>query len=418
MQLNNTQSPHFNIVFEESSKLNRRIFFSFLLFEIYVLMVVASTSDLQLLVPNSKVNLPLINFQIPLFGFYIVAPVFMVALHFHLLFNLSQHALLFSLGNREPNSFIGGLLVYPFLFNFLSKFHEKQVNYRLLRFILFMTLYFFPAGLILSIQWKFSKYHSLPMTLWHFFLVIIDTLLIAFYWPSINEQKLTDKAPEKWSDFWDLCLSPLLRSLGKLVLVITPFILVIAVIFISYNLIIHWIFNPMNVLDLDLGIVINLRIWEHQRLVTWVLPIIISSSILVSYFLVLILRLRKILSSGFMKNVWMIFYETILFVPLWIILKFLIKCSTAPYSLLECIKSEFRGKSLSTLVGKDLNLSAVFPTVVIASSCMNLLIVALIVSKLFIDIYAPIDLIGYDINPSLRIPEQTLVSERPSDTII
>ncbi len=52
---------------DDSSRLNRRLFLVFLVFEVYMLIVVGNTSDIQLLVPASKVRLPIANIDIPLF---------------------------------------------------------------------------------------------------------------------------------------------------------------------------------------------------------------------------------------------------------------------------------------------------------------------------------------------------------------
>ncbi len=75
-----------------SSGKNQNIFFTFLIFEIYMMLIVAGTTDMQLLMPESKISLPLINFGIPLFGFYVVAPLFMIAIH--LILNVLEHVYL------------------------------------------------------------------------------------------------------------------------------------------------------------------------------------------------------------------------------------------------------------------------------------------------------------------------------------
>jgi len=52
-----------------SSEVNRKLLMTFLIFEVYMLVVVGSTNDLDLLVPNSKVHLPLLGINLPLFDF-------------------------------------------------------------------------------------------------------------------------------------------------------------------------------------------------------------------------------------------------------------------------------------------------------------------------------------------------------------
>lgn len=59
---------------KESSSHNGRLLVSFLLFVVYFLITVGGVTDYTLLVPDSTVKLPLLNVELPLFGFFIVAP--------------------------------------------------------------------------------------------------------------------------------------------------------------------------------------------------------------------------------------------------------------------------------------------------------------------------------------------------------
>ncbi len=58
--------------------------FTFVTFLVYFALIIASTTDKQLLL-ISPVNLPLLNVQLPLREFYVIAPWVLVFLHFYLL---------------------------------------------------------------------------------------------------------------------------------------------------------------------------------------------------------------------------------------------------------------------------------------------------------------------------------------------
>jgi hypothetical protein len=61
---------------DESSIKNRNLFITFLIFVIYVFAVVYSTDDMQLMIPNSKVHLPILNLNVSLIVFYVSTPVY------------------------------------------------------------------------------------------------------------------------------------------------------------------------------------------------------------------------------------------------------------------------------------------------------------------------------------------------------
>ena len=89
-----TTPDRLNQVFDTSSEKNRNFLFSFLAAELYVLIAVGSTTDLNLLLSKSSFSLPIVNVTIPIVGFYIFAPLLLLVFHANLLFNLSEHVAL------------------------------------------------------------------------------------------------------------------------------------------------------------------------------------------------------------------------------------------------------------------------------------------------------------------------------------
>jgi hypothetical protein len=58
---------------------------------VYVIAVVFSTTDVQFLIPNRGLKLPLADISVPLVGFYIVVPFLILALHTNLLLSVVLH---------------------------------------------------------------------------------------------------------------------------------------------------------------------------------------------------------------------------------------------------------------------------------------------------------------------------------------
>ena len=322
---------------DESSSVNRRFLLSFLLFEVYMLVIVGSTSDMQFLV-DSKIRLPLANVDIPLFGFYIIAPIFMIAIHFNLLFNILQHSQKLFYWSEKVKFSEKKVLLQPFLFNFLVRFSPGQINYYLLRTILYAIIYFSPLSLLVLTQLKFSKYHSFPMTCWHFVLVLIDVLLLLIYWPRIINPKLRDEQSEKLESLFKEQIYPILCFLWKgTKKIIAPSIPLFAVVIWGAELI--------------------RGVGDNTILV-------VRSFVAFTYLLVLAFNWKRIWAENLWKNIWMITWKTILLVPFWkicwSILLFLFKFIKSPKSFIKSFQGKFSFTSFSLANRQKTNLRSIF----------------------------------------------------------
>ncbi|VEN74539.1 membrane hypothetical protein [Candidatus Desulfarcum epimagneticum] len=170
---------------DSSTEKTRHFFLTFLMANLYMLITAASTTHEQLLIPESRVTLPVVNFEIPLFGFYILAPPLIAAIHFNLLFSLAQHVKKLLAWSARVSRDEVRLLLSPFIFNFFVRFRPGQPHYYLILGLIYITTYFFPLALLLAIQLKFSPFHSFPMTLWHSFVFFADLSLLGLYWESV-----------------------------------------------------------------------------------------------------------------------------------------------------------------------------------------------------------------------------------------
>ena len=378
---------------DESSNLNRRFLLSFLLFEVYMLVIVGSTSDMQFLV-DSKIRLPLANVDIPLFGFYIIAPIFMIAFHFNLLFNILQHSQKLFYWSEKVKSSEKKVLLQPFLFNFLVRFSPGQINYYLLRTILYSIICFFPLSLLVLTQLKFSKYHSFPMTCWHFVLVLIDVLLLLIYWPRIINPKLSDEQSEKLEGLFKDQILPILCLLWK-------GIKKIVALSISFAVVI-WGAESLKQIRGFGGDIIFVK---H------------SSFFAFTYLLVLAFNWKRIWAENLWKNIWLITWKTILLVPLWkicwSILLFLFKFIKLPKSFIKSFQEKFSFTSFSLANWKKTNLRDIFLASIIATSFANFLLICSLAVGCF-----PSNKFFKVIYPRLTVTEKTLVAKGPSDTII
>ncbi|MDM8538072.1 hypothetical protein QUF70_15055, partial [Desulfobacterales bacterium HSG17] len=283
---------------DDSSGKNRAMFVSFMVFEVYMFITIGAVSDLQLLVPGSEIHLPLINMNIPLFGFFIIAPMFLLAVHFNLLFNLFLHSQkLFSwgelVGPAEKRS-----LLQPFLFNYLIRFEPGQINFYVLRVILYTLVYFGPLALLTYTQYKFSRYHDPCMTLWHLFTVILDLFYLLFYWPRILNPGTIDDEHEDPAEFFKFIVS-FFPTAWKIFTASVPFLVLSAAVF--------WIIQS----EPD-----SLKLSNtFTLLLLFTLPV---------YLTIVFWDWKELKCQRFFKIIWIITWKNLIFLPSLLIFSFYI----------------------------------------------------------------------------------------------
>ena len=170
-----------------SSKSNSKLFISFLVFQLYLLIAFLGVSHKSLLIPGQGVSLPLFGVTLPLFGFFILAPLAVLAFHFHILFSLLQHTRKFwrwrTHASDEDVDFLPA-----FLFNYVYLRRPGTFTATLLPFFILSAYYFAPLLLLCSMQYKFSAYHSFLMTCFHSVVFLLDLGLLSVYWHRIKDR--------------------------------------------------------------------------------------------------------------------------------------------------------------------------------------------------------------------------------------
>ncbi len=165
-------------IVENSSEKNRNFFIAYLGLLIYVQAIIFSTTDLQLLVSTDGLKLPLIDLNVPLVGFYVVVPIFIIALHFNFLQNLESHHYKLMqwqaahMGGQVPRKFI-----YPFLFDFaiLEQGSQFQQLVKIVNSLLCYNLAPITLGLLLI---RFSDRQEWLTSLWHYLCFLFDSMLV------------------------------------------------------------------------------------------------------------------------------------------------------------------------------------------------------------------------------------------------
>ena len=187
MKLKNKYNEELSLV-AQSSSANRVYFISYIAFLVYLLIIVASTTDYQLLIPKSQIRLPFVDTNVTLLLFYLVAPIMILAGHFNLLQNLdSHHHKLNKWSKSFYNQQVPRNLIQPFLYDFFVLEKDSKF-YRYIRvFSSIVFIYLAPISLIAFLV-RFGNYQSIWITSFHFIILCLDYFFISIFLKSIEHK--------------------------------------------------------------------------------------------------------------------------------------------------------------------------------------------------------------------------------------
>jgi uncharacterized protein YjbI with pentapeptide repeats len=142
---------------------------------------------------NSAIKLPVLGVELPVTGYFLVAPIIYLIFHFYLLLQLE------GLGEKvaDYNLVLNGTVAEPAdrrmarwrlddfpLLQFLAGVRERRTGLagRLQMLISWITIVLFPIVVLLQMQIVFLPYHSAWITWLHRACLIVDLGLIWFFW--------------------------------------------------------------------------------------------------------------------------------------------------------------------------------------------------------------------------------------------
>jgi uncharacterized protein YjbI with pentapeptide repeats len=169
------------------------IWISYLIFALYLLIATGMTTHQQLFL-GEPLKLPVLNIDLPLFWFYILAPILFVLFHFYVLLQVLLLGRTAAAYNETINRVIGptreNALMRQRLANTLfaqifagsPREREGWLGW-LLRAIAWITLALAPIYIILAFQIVFLPYHSHLATWTHRLLLLIELAVAFLLWP-------------------------------------------------------------------------------------------------------------------------------------------------------------------------------------------------------------------------------------------
>jgi uncharacterized RDD family membrane protein YckC len=165
----------------EKASLNaRRIYLLFIGLLAYCALTVAGTSDRRIIL-NEPANLPVINLEVSLDGFFILAP--LLAIFIFVYFQLYLHKLkrLLDKLRSKYQPLAEDEKIYPWMLNFVSELGSGFVA-RTQRFIVNFSLWWsLPAVLMILALWYLKKHDPLLCSIVGM-MPLLGTVLVAAFW--------------------------------------------------------------------------------------------------------------------------------------------------------------------------------------------------------------------------------------------
>jgi hypothetical protein len=175
---NSSAQKELEPIVRDSSDKVRQFLFVYLLVITYVVAVVLSTTDRQLLLADQGLKLPLVDLSVPLVGFYIAVPYFVLALHFNLLQNASQHHHKLMAWQRSWSGSVPREKLNLLIFDSANLGPTHGFSPWIRQVSSFLFFYTGPAVISL-VLWRFADYQSRLALLAHCIALWLDLLFMA-----------------------------------------------------------------------------------------------------------------------------------------------------------------------------------------------------------------------------------------------
>src|SRR5262245_15341105 len=192
----------------DSSTRVATIWVSFLIFSLYLLNTAATVTHRQLFLPE-PLKLPVLNIDLPLWGFFFLAPILFVILHVYVLLQvllLARTAVAYNAAVEradllpEENASLRQRLantLFAQIFAGSPREREGWLGW-LLKAMAWITLVIAPILILLVLQFMFLPYHS-PLATWtHRFLIAAELAAASVLWPLV----LDARRDFEWTRIW------------------------------------------------------------------------------------------------------------------------------------------------------------------------------------------------------------------------
>jgi len=195
------------------------IWVTFLIFSLYMLVAAGTVTQRQLFL-DEPTKLPVLNIDLPLWWFFLLAPILFVIFHVYVLLQVlllgrttaAYNSAVVPLGlSPEENASLRQRLANTiFAQTFAGSPREREGFVgMLLRSMVWITLAAAPILIVLAFQLRFLPYHSNVVTWTHRLLILIELAAFFFVWPLALDAQRDFQSSEIRADLWRFATLPI-----------------------------------------------------------------------------------------------------------------------------------------------------------------------------------------------------------------
>jgi uncharacterized protein YjbI with pentapeptide repeats len=188
------------------------IWVTFLIFSLYMLVAAGTVTQRQLFL-DEPTTLPVLNIDLPLWWFFMLAPVLFVILHVYVLLQvllLGRTAVAYNAAvtrfglSPEENVSLRQRLTNTLFAQILAGSPREREGFvgALLKIIVWITLAAAPILIVVAIQFRFLPYHSHIVTWTHRILILIELAAFFLIWPLALDARRDFQWPRVGSEQW------------------------------------------------------------------------------------------------------------------------------------------------------------------------------------------------------------------------
>ena len=195
------------------------IWISFLVFSLYLLIAATTVTQRQLLLAE-PLKLPVLNIDLPQWGFFFLAPILFVILHIYVLLQVLLLGRTTAAYNGavaradlspEENASLRQRLANTLFAQIFAGSPREREGFvgALLRAVVWITLAIAPILILLAFQFSFLPYHSHIATWTHRLLILFEVAAFFLIWPLALDARKDFQWPKFGADIRRLLLLPL-----------------------------------------------------------------------------------------------------------------------------------------------------------------------------------------------------------------
>jgi uncharacterized protein YjbI with pentapeptide repeats len=186
---------------DTSAEKNRNLLIAFMAYLATATILALSITDLDLLVDQKTIQLPLLSVGLPMWAFYTVIPLILLLLHFDVLQNVQEH-------NKKLDAWLAhkpadpGSQLFPYILDFARVRYGREVNPSLSAQLVaagaWLMYIYLPLVVLALFFIRFADLQGVGISVYHLGLGLVDYFLLWQFWRKLRNQDLEPLRKTKW----------------------------------------------------------------------------------------------------------------------------------------------------------------------------------------------------------------------------